>query len=299
MSRVQGPGSGVQITGIKLKISYIFLAILLVAVFSSISEARYENAIDPKMERALLEGNYNKIVSDATKLIDSRSSGREELYYERGLAELKLGKFDAARSDFNTVISKYSRSGRKFDSYIGIGDAYFLEGNIGNATKSYEGILSEFPNDKNLALVYYRIGCCYRKSGINDRAEFYFDKSRKMAPLSFESRMIPRPGYCRVATAEAEPNHDTQSLKEPLSGQGSRFSVQVGSFKSKYNAEKLSHKLTGDGYETFVDYAKAAEDGMYRVKVGRFSWKNEAEKTASDLKGRGYNARICSGDACQ
>lgn len=235
-----------------------------------------------------LEGNYDKAVSEATRMINSGSSGRDELYYLRGLSCLKLSRYDDARKDFNTILAKYPRSGRRFDADLGMGDSYFLEGNITEAEKSYEAMLSGFRGDKNAALIYYRIGCCYRKSGLNDRADYYFNKSGTLAPLSFESRMIPKPGYCEVALT-----------KEPLPSRDGRFSVQVGSFKSRENAEKLNRKLAGEGYESFVDNSSAAGDGMYRVKIGRFTSKNEADSTAAALRSRGYATKVCSGDACQ
>jgi cell division protein FtsN len=100
--------------------------------------------------------------------------------------------------------------------------------------------------------------------------------------------MIPKAGYCQIAPA-----------KETSPGQKGRFSVQVGSFKSRENAEKLNHKLAGDGYDSFVDYPAASLDGMYRVKIGRFTWKSEADSAAAKLRNHGYNTRICSGNACQ
>jgi TolA-binding protein len=77
-------------------------------------------------DRAFLEGNYDKVVSDTTRLINARSSDSCELYYLRGLASLKLNKYEDARRDFNAILSRYPRSSRRFDAFMGIGDSYFL-----------------------------------------------------------------------------------------------------------------------------------------------------------------------------
>ena len=229
MSR--GKGQGARVQGKKI-------IILMLAVAFSIAYCGSAYSVD---DRAFLEGNYDKVVSDTTRLINARSSDSDELYYLRGLANLKLKRFDEARRDFNAILSGYPRSSRRFDAFMGIGDSYFLEGNIDDAIKSYEGMLSAFRDNSNIKLVYQRLDSCRNKPA--------------------------------------------------------RFSVQVGSFRSKDNAEKLASKLSRDGYESFVDYTAAAADGMYRVKIGNFNSKNEAENMASGLRSRGYSTKICSGDA--
>lgn len=278
---------GVRYMKFVIKLSAALLAVILYAGITDLCEASGHAAIDPKLERAFLEGNYNAVITDSTKLIDGRSSKKDQLYYARAIACMKLNKTGDARRDFEVVVTKYPRSARIFDSYMGIADSYFLEGNYDEAAGRYEEMLPKFQNNSNASLIYYKMGCCYRKNGSNAKADEYFEKAKKAAPHSFEARMIPRATYAPVT---ARQYRDAQP-----SWRGN-YTVQVGSFKSKENADKMSRKLFSEGYSS---HTESAGDGMFRVKAGKFSAKGDAEDAAQALRSRGYSTKICSGDVCQ
>jgi tetratricopeptide (TPR) repeat protein len=280
-------GFGIRDSVFGIRVSVVVLAVIIHVSILNICEAAGQVAIDPKLERAFLEGNYNTVVADSTKLIDGRSSKKDQLYYARAIANMKLNKTGDARRDFEVIVAKYPRSARIFDSYMGIADSYFLEGNYDEAARRYEEIPLKFRNNSNVPLVYYKIGCCYRKNGSNARADEYFEKAKKAAPHSFETRMIPQATYAPVAARQ---------YKDIQPAAGGNYTVQVGSFKSRENADKMSRKLASEGY---TSHTEAAGDGMLRVKAGKFSTKNEAEDTAQSLRNRGYSTKICSGDVCQ
>ena len=62
------------------------------------------------------------------------------------------------------------------------------------------------------------------------------------------------------------------------------YSVQVGSFKNKTDANRLRNKLRKKKYKAFVILANLGDKGVwYRVRVGRFSDVEEAEKLAETL----------------
>jgi tetratricopeptide (TPR) repeat protein len=267
----------------KISIVAAIMISLSFGIITTNSEARTEGAVDPKVERAFLEGNYDKVLSDTTSRINARSNKSGELYYARGLANLKLNRFGVSRDDFNAILSKYPGTGRKFDAYMGIGDSYFLEGRFDDAVRSYEEMLVKFPGDANIPVVYYKIGCSYRKTGANSRADEYFEEAKRAAPLSFESRMMPTASY-------------EQPVKTAPSGPSGHFTVQAGSFKNRENAEKFNRKLVSEGFESRIE---PSSDGLYRIKVGNYNYRNEVESAASALKSRGYSTKICSGDAAQ
>lgn len=50
------------------------------------------------------------------------------------------------------------------------------------------------------------------------------------------------------------------------------FTVQIGSFSQKENAEKLFSQMNKKKYDVFIDY----KDGMYKVRIGRYKTKDEA-----------------------
>lgn len=253
------------------------------------SHAEPAKALMADTERLFLEEKYDKVVSRANHLIDSRAANRDEVYYLKGLSLLKLKRFNEARESFEKIASGFQVSKRAFDAHIGIGDSYFLEENLNAAIKIYEDTLTRFHNDKNAPLVYHRLAMCHKKAGSGAKAAGYFNKLREAAPSSFEARM--------THDLDERPTGTVKHSK-PIPGEW-YFSVQVGSFRNKTNAERLADKLSRKNYESFVEAAKDSGETLYRVKVGRYSQKEDAKKTASRLKSLGYGPRICTYDLCQ
>jgi len=264
----------------------LFLFILILQLTTYDLRLTYaETATLAGAEKTFMEGRYEKAAEETKGLIDARSNRRDELYYLKGLSELKINRFKEAREDFESIISKFSGSKRNFDAHLGIGDAYFLEGNTGEALKNYNGILNKFPNNKNLTAVYYRLGNCYGKTGLADKANECFEKVKR-ARLSFESRMPPEYKM-------------TQALPPKAKGEKGNFSIQAGYFKSRRNADRLSRKLSAKGYEARVEISIDSRETFYRTKVGRYKSRYEAESAASALKKAGYSTRVCADDVCQ
>ncbi len=62
------------------------------------------------------------------------------------------------------------------------------------------------------------------------------------------------------------------------------YSVQVGSFSKKSEAERLLERLRKNTYDPYVVLADLGEKGIwYRVRVGPLREKEEAEKLLQDL----------------
>lgn len=230
----------------------LFIAVALIfsstVLYADSSKGSIEEA-----EKLFLEGKYDRVIDETGHLIDKRSRQRDELYYLKGLSELKTKKFRDARNSFGSIISRYFQSKRLFDAYVGIGDSYFLEGDTSRALRAYNEALDKFPKNSNIVIVNTRIAEC-------------------------------GPGNAGVAAATAV--------------SGEQFYVQVGCFKSRTNAQKLSKKLSDKGYESYVELPAVSKDNLYRVKVGRLKSKEEAEYLAYRLKKDGYPTRISS-DICQ
>lgn len=270
------------------KVSLSVLASVLIAAQSSFAAS---TASFSAAERYFLEGKYDAAISESEKLIASGSGRKDELYYLKGLSELKANKLGAARASFNHIISDYPWSKKAFDARLGLGDSYFLEGDNTKALNTYNEIVDNYPSDKNIAIVYGRLSSCYARMGLRDKADSYHAMVKAKAPFSFEARLAPAAG--------SSPQN-TIVRKTPLPDKGSgTISVQVGSFKNKRNADKLARKLSARGYESYVAIPVFSSDKFYRVRVGKFASKDEASGTASRLESDGYRTSICTDDMCE
>ncbi len=278
------------------RVLYVALIAMIVSItFTGISYARATIQSLSQVEKIFLQGKYDRVISESSKLIDSGARGREELFYLKGLSQMQLARFGEARQTFEYMVDRYPKGKRAFDGYIGIGDALFLEGKYAGSISSYNDAISKFPDHKNASIVYYKIGSAYHKLGSEQKAKEYFDKVKDRSPLSFESRMIPKD----LGSSPAVMSGDTMKplLKPDAPAESvapGYFYVQVGYFKSRNNAEGLTKKLKRKGYDGSI--SSQIKDGatFYKVKVGRFNARREAEAEARRLKADGYSTKVCN-----
>jgi rare lipoprotein A len=70
---------------------------------------------------------------------------------------------------------------------------------------------------------------------------------------------------------------------DPFSGY---FTVQVGAFKEKGNADRLKERLSATYSPIFIQQVSLDEGEFYRVRVGKVSGENEAQKLGDTLRAR-------------
>jgi rare lipoprotein A len=73
---------------------------------------------------------------------------------------------------------------------------------------------------------------------------------------------------------------------------GVAFTVQVGSFSSKGNADTLLETLSTSHKDAYIEEFSTTESTYWRVRVGKFSTREDAERTAAELTGAGYSVFI-------
>ena len=274
---------------VKLLLRGILLpALVSIFIFVQLSPVDASESGYSLAEKYFLEGNYNSAISKSGELIESGSGRKDELYYLKGLSELKVNKFSDARASFNYIISNYSWSKKVFDARLGLGDSYLLEGDTAKAASVYNGMIEKYPSDKNIAIVYSRLSSVYARTGARNKADSYHAMAKAKAPLSFEVKSAP------AVSPQPQVPASHAAISSGIGIEKGEYSIQVGSFKNKRNADKLAKKLAARGYESYVETSVSAGDKYYRVKVGRLASKDEASKMASRLESDGYRINICN-----
>ncbi len=99
----------------------------------------------------------------------------------------------------------------------------------------------------------------------------------------------PQPAPTKTSEAPA-----SKAAKVPASPTEKAWAVQVGSFASQENAERLAERLRGKSYKAFV--MRNVIDGRvrFRVRVGPVIQRSEAELLATALREDRQPARILS-----
>ncbi|MGE5197534.1 MAG: SPOR domain-containing protein [Deltaproteobacteria bacterium] len=221
---------------------------------------------------SLLKCDYDSAIREGEKIMANagQSQGTDELYYLLGLSYLKDGNYLRASDIFEIILNEFKSSRFREEAQLGLGDAYFLKNDCDKARKYYEGLLSASPNSKFAAAAYYRLSRCAFKNGDSAQAEGYLQKLKLQFPLNLEVR-----------------------LNQDLTPSVAAYTVQVGSFSKKQNAENLTQKLIRKGYPAFLEAADMQGTTAYRVKVGSFNSRQDAVNLADKLFQEGYPTKIC------
>ena len=279
---------------VRRSFSMAVIVVMLSIFFAETSYARATVENLSQVEKMFMQGKYDRVVSESSKLIDAGTHGREDLFYLKGLSQIQLTRFKDARRTFEYMVERYPKGKRAFDGYIGMGDAFFLEGKYAESISNYNDALTNYPDNKNASIGYYKIGSAYHKLGSEEKAREYFDKVKNGSPLSFESKMVPKD--LSSPSARSSGSDEKLFFKPDLleeSDAGGCFYLQAGYFKSRNNAEGLVEKLKQKGYDSYLFTQIRSGTTFYRVKIGRFNTKPEAEAAASKMKSDGYKTRIC------
>jgi DedD protein len=99
--------------------------------------------------------------------------------------------------------------------------------------------------------------------------------------------MEPSPAPMRgAAAARSAP---VESAASSPTSNGVRFwSVQLGSFASRANADNLTRQVKGQGFSVFVLPGGSGTSARYRVRVGPLADRESAERMAAKLKSLGH-----------
>ncbi|MEM6640447.1 MAG: SPOR domain-containing protein [Pseudomonadota bacterium] len=119
-----------------------------------------------------------------------------------------------------------------------------------------------------------------------------------VAPSTEERAGVPE----SVATSKPATAEDRPAAAAPLPAApmpramppdpAAGWAVQVGSFESQDNANRLSDQLTRLGYKAFVSSKRLDGRAMYRVRVGPKPTRDEAGKLAERLRKDRQSVRV-------
>ena len=98
-----------------------------------------------------------------------------------------------------------------------------------------------------------------------------------------------------LETSVASPKSGLESTRaaassDPLAQGHHGWAIQLGSFASKANAEKLLHQLSGSGF--YLSSSGSGPSLRYRVRMGPLADRSAAARAVTKLKAEGHAATI-------
>ncbi|MEW6075353.1 MAG: SPOR domain-containing protein [Candidatus Omnitrophota bacterium] len=221
-----------------------------------------------------LHGDYADCIKEGEKAlagIQGVSKGVDELYYLLALSYLKEGNYLRAADIFEIILNECNDSRYQSEARLGIGDTYFLRGDYIKATQHYEAMRNDPKVLVHKPAVYYRLAMIAAKTNDSHAAKQYAGLLKEEFPFSLEARL--KGEFCSLVDCY--------------------YTVQVGSFSKKENAQALARELANKGFAAYIEEAGTAPHKLtFRVRVGKLSTQEQAKNLKEKLSRCGYPTKI-------
>ena len=188
--------------------------------------------------------------------------------YWRGRCNLRLGYPAQAKRDFEVCLSMATSAELRDLAKEGLADCFRLQGDLERAAQLYEEVASRAPAGRRRASLLYRSGMCHIQSG-NWSAGRRALRSAANAHPAFRSK------------AQAVLNHP-----------GDFFTVQVGFFRQRANADRLVAGLRSKGLPAELRVQRTGEGTCHAVWSGRFTTRPEAQRHLERLNALGFEGFV-------
>ncbi len=222
-----------------------------------------------EVTKSFLQGDYSAALKSSWRLREKfpYSQYAAEAKYLAGLSYLKLKRYKKAEEIFKNL-SKSRHSKNKF--YLGWANSYYLQENWDKTVSVLGEALRRFPRTELKGIVYFKLGRCKQKKGEWGVAKYYFTKLVQKFPLSLEAK----------------------EAKRILEKGEFYFTVQIGAFTNRDNAQGVKYQLIQQGYPAYISVLEKEWQKFYRLRVGRFDLHAEAEAIKKNLEKEGYSPKI-------
>ncbi|MCM8783303.1 MAG: tetratricopeptide repeat protein [Candidatus Omnitrophica bacterium] len=217
---------------------------------------------------SFLKGDYHKVINTSEGLGSkgTRDKLSADFYYLLGMSYLQIGDSILARNNFNFLLEKYAQSEWRDYAKLALGDSFFIEHDFTKAAEFYQNFIEKNKKSPLLSLAYFKLAETKRKQGLWEEAKKLYEKIKSVFPHSLEAKLS----------------------RDIISNNEFFFTLQVGSFLNKENANKLVEELNAQDFPAYLSGIAKSGQVYYRVRVGKFLNRSECENTRKRLIKAGY-----------
>ena len=121
---------------------------------------------------------------------------------------------------------------------------------------------------------------------------YYFKNDRAQADIFYKRALERYPDYGEAQQVRRllGLSHPALPLRQTGIEESLIYSVQVGSFSKRRNAERLLNKLLRNQLDAYIAQEEATR--YFRVRVGHFTVRDDAQSLEARLKEDGYPTKI-------
>ncbi|RMH68722.1 MAG: hypothetical protein D6675_15055 [Gemmatimonadetes bacterium] len=206
---------------------------------------------------------YTAALTDYQHVIDQYPNCEKTSWAMLGVArtQMRFGKFDQAELTYRQILQQYTDRGVLAAAFYGIGENAELGGRYDFALQSYERVLTDFPTSHEAALAREKVT--------------QLKKTITVPPQSTPPPVTPHP----APVAPPPPATPDSTVPEKTI-----FTIQVGAFTDRLNAEKQMNHIREIGYSAeVIDRTAENSQTPFLVWVGQFETREEAKHVARRL----------------
>lgn len=207
----------------------------------------------------------------------------EDALLRLGMLELSRGDRRQALARFESVVIRYPTGRQRPRAQYWIGRTYFDDNRVSEGCTALEAARGATPADAielRTQIDYYAQRCRGVTSAAPERVVGVAAPagSAANAPVSGAPAAQPDPAPAAVAPA-ATPA--APSAAQPATG-AVHYSVQIGAFTARADAERVAQQLRNNGHDARVD----GDSSPFRVRIGRYGTREAAQARLNDLRRR-------------
>lgn len=128
-----------------------------------------------------------------------------------------------------------------------------------------------------------------------DRSKPEPQASMTKVPVASPPKVVkqqPAPATSRAAATNKSPASKPPTAKPASASATGMWVVQMGSFSSKANAERLASDLRKKGFAAFLSQHETSSGELHRVRIGPQKDRSSAESMAAQLDRAGHKGQV-------
>jgi TolA-binding protein len=240
-----------------------------------------------------LQGEYDKALDYYGKVIISYPE--DETYwsarYWKCRSLMAKGDCEEAIAALRSLENNSSSEDISKDIILlSLGDCYFGMRDYEPAAASYRSLIELVPHSQRVPSAYLLLAKSLQNLGRPEEAKTFYQKVIEDYRQSIEAQQaqqyldsLPLTQPKRVEARSAVPQTVGATHASPVQA-AAYYSIQVGAFSVKRNAENLASRLRKKGYSVNIVRPMPGKSRLYKVRIGEFRTRAAALKAAQRLR---------------
>jgi|GEM_PF-2011836 len=240
-----------------------------------------------------LQGEYGKALDHYGKVIISYPDDETHwsARYRKCRSLMAKGNYEEAIAALRSLESDSSSEDISKDVILlSLGDCYFGMRDYEHAAASYRSLIESVPHSQRVPSACLLLARSLQNLGRSEEAETFYQKVIEDYRQSIEAQQaqqyldsLPATQPKRVEARPDVPQTVGATHASPMQAVA-HYSIQVGAFSVKRNADSLANRLRKKGYSVDIVRPSSGKSRLYRVRVGKFKTRAAALEAAQRLR---------------